>query len=288
MGSHLARALIQNKHQVIGLKRRSSDVFRLADIIHAIQLHDIDDGLESVLVHYPDATLIIHAATAYGNQREPLSDLMLSNVVMPLKLLEWAVSRGDCVFINTDTFFSKASNGYTHLTDYIASKALFLQLGMRFAKASNVTFLNMRLEHMFGPFDGKEKFTTSIVRQLLANAPEIALTPGQQLRDFVYIDDVVDAYLAVIHALEQHGLRGSLTFEVGSGQPRSVMDFVTTAHRIVRSKSKLLFGALPYREQEIMRSEANLGALQALGWEPRVTLEAGIERLVASLRHPGN
>lgn len=286
LGSHLAAALLRQKHQVVGLKRSHSDISQLKDHIDQIQLLDIDDGMESVFDAHPDTGLIIHTATEYGQNRKRASDIITANVVMPLKLLEWAVERRECAFVNTDTFFCKASDGYAHLPGYIASKKFFLQLAANLAEKHGAMFCNMRIEHMFGPRDGDQKFTTSIVKQLLCNTPEIKLTPGLQVRDFVFVDDVVNAYLHVIDAIGNGSLKGTNHFEVGSGSPHTVADFVTMAHRIAGSESRLAFGGLPYRDGEIMHSVANLDALTALGWSPRVKLEEGIELLVASLRQP--
>jgi nucleoside-diphosphate-sugar epimerase len=249
-----------------------------------IQLVDIESGVDAIFRAHPEIEVIIHTATAYGHEKESLSELISSNVVMPLRLLEWSVAHKGCAFINSDTFFCKANDGYEHLAGYITSKKLFLQLAAGLSKANGATFCNMRIEHMYGPGDSEKKFTTNIVRQLLEDTSEVRLTPGMQVRDFVYIDDVVDAYLHVVRAIGNGTLKGVTAFEVGSGLPHTVADFVTLAHRISGSKSKMVFGGLPYRGNEIMHSQANLQALAELGWSPKVDLESGIELLVSFMR----
>lgn len=284
LGSHLAAALIHYRHEVLGLKRRHSDTSRLAEISNRIHLIDLEEGLDSASERHPGIELIIHTATVYGYNQESASDIVSANVVMPLRLLEWAGTNGIRAFINTDSSFSKASSTYTYLSNYIASKKCFVQLGTRVANSQNTTFCNMRIEHMFGPHDSEQKFTTHIVRQLLNGTPEIELTPGQQERDFVFVDDVVSAYMCVIGAIESNSIKGMNNFEVGSGMAHTILEFVTMAHRIARSKSRLVFGALPYRENEIMHFQANLDALRVLGWSPKIKLDVGIELLVKSLR----
>jgi len=283
LGSHLTRALVKNNHTVIGLKRRTSDMSRLSDVKEAMSFADIEDGLDQLFKNYPDIELIVHAATSYGNQGESLSKVLIANIILPLKIMESALSRNYCIFINTDTFFCKAENCYSYLADYILSKKLFCQLGSKFAKTHERLFINIRLEHIFGPGDGSAKFTSSIIKQMLDNTPEIKLTAGEQLRDFVYIDDVVNAYMKVINSIESFECGQVKCFEVGSGSVHTVKDFVTTAHRIIGSKSNLLFGALPYRENEIMYSKANLEALLELGWRSNVNLETGLRNVISSM-----
>ena len=118
---------------------------------------------------------------------------------------------------------------------------------------------------------------------MLDNTPEIKLTFGEQFRDFVYVDDVVSAYLKVINSIKSFESGKVKCFEVGSGSVHTVKDFVTTAHRIIGSKSNLLFGALPYRENEIMYSKANLEALLKLGWRSNVNLETGLKNVISSM-----
>lgn len=284
LGSYLAAALVRRRHVVIGLKRRHSDISRLKALVDQIKLIDSDDGITHVFEGNSDINLVIHTSTSYGRNQELLSDTVAANVVMPLKLLEWAVSQGNCAFINTDTYFYKASNTYQNLSNYIVTKKSFLDLGMKLATANNSAFCNMRIEHMYGPQDGNQKFTMVVVRQMLDGVPEIKLTPGMQVRDFVHVDDVVEAYLCVINAIQGNLIRGINHFEVGSGELCTIKEFVTMVRQITGSESRLLFGSLPYREGEIMHSQANLDSLFSLGWQPKVKLDAGIRALVASCR----
>ncbi len=284
LGSHLCRALLTCGYEVVGLKRRTSDISRLDGLTEKLVLVDVEDGLEKLFEHNRDINVVIHAATNYGNQGGYLSEIFMANVMLPLRILEMMSANKGGVFVNTDTFFSKTADGYSYLADYILSKKLFCQLGRRSSEKSGSVFINVRLEHVFGSGDGSGKFTSSIISQLLDNDPDIKLTGGEQLRDFVFIDDVVAAYMKIISSESVMSSREMRDFEVGSGVARSVRDFVMAAHRIVGSQSSLSFGALPYREHEIMRSVANLEAIQGLGWSPAVDMETGIEKMVAEMR----
>ncbi len=284
LGSHLAKALIKSGHNVIGLKRQKSSLARLTEISDMITFEDIENGLGSIFNSHHDIKIIIHAATAYGDKDESASDVVAANITMPLQLLEWAAANGTCTFINADTFFCKASEAYSYLSCYIASKKFFLLVGNQLADAKAATFCNMRIEHMYGTGDGHQKFTPSIIKQLMDDMPEIKLTLGNQVRDFIFIDDVVNAFLHVVSAVECKSVKGVNNYEVGSGEAIKIRDFVTLAHQIIGSKSKLKFGELPYRKNEIMHSTAILDSLQALGWYPQVKIKTGIEAIVKALR----
>lgn len=283
LGSNLAVKLIRLGHTVIGMKRRSSCLSRLEEVNSQIAYVNSDEGLYEFFNTHNDFNLIIHAATSYGNNGELTSDVIAANVVMPLHLLEWAISRGNCPFLNADSFFCKPNNGYSYLSEYTASKSFFHKIGSELAHSSNSIFCNMRIEHMYGAGDSDTKFATRIVKQLINNVDEINLTPGLQKRDFVYIDDVVDAFVQVVHAVEDNSLQGVISYDIGSGETYTVREFVTMAHQISASKSKLNFDGMPYRTDEIMYSCANLDAISSLGWYPKVKLRDGLEKLISTL-----
>jgi nucleoside-diphosphate-sugar epimerase len=128
---------------------------------------------------------------------------------------------------------------------------------------------------MYGPGDDSSKFTTFIFESLKKNVPQIELTPGEQKRDFVYIDDVVEAYVVLLE--KQKEKTEFSEFEIGSGEAVSIRDFVETAKDVIGAKTKLLFGARKYREHEIMFSQADIKKLQEYcGWDPHVPLNKGI------------
>ncbi len=90
----------------------------------------------------------------------------------------------------------------------------------------------------------------------------------------------MDDFLTAVHTLLDGPERlpeGFVTLDCGSGRAVSIREFVETIHHVTGSRSELRFGALPYRENEIMLSQADPAALRALGWDPQVSLEQGIK-----------
>ena len=65
-----------------------------------------------------------------------------------------------------------------------------------------------------------------------------------------------------------------------------IRDFVELAHRLSQSRTELKFGALPYREGEIMESAADIGALERLGWRPAFTLSQALQKTIEQERNP--
>ena len=139
--------------------------------------------------------------------------------------------------------------------------------------------MNIRLEHVYGPNDETSKFPSYIADSCLKNIPELKLTKGEQKRDLIYIDDVVSAYLILLEKLGEVD-DFFIDIELGSGKSVSIRHFVEMIHQITESKTKLDFGAIPYREGEAMSSQANIARLTSLGWHCNYDLEAGLNKMI--------
>ncbi|MBE0472541.1 MAG: NAD-dependent epimerase/dehydratase family protein [Methyloprofundus sp.] len=150
-------------------------------------------------------------------------------------------------------------------------------------QADRIQVVNLKLEHMYGPKDDTTKFVPWVISQLKQNVPEIKLTKGEQKRDFIYIDDVVSAYLTVLE--KAPGLAKFNEFDVGSGELVTVRSFLEQLKKSYQVnfgevETKLAFGAIPYREGEMMTVEVNNQGLIDLGWTPDASLTQGLEKIL--------
>lgn len=282
LGSHLAKGLLCEGHDVVILKRSTSDTRRIANILPLLTTCNLDDGVQAVFEVGQPIDAVIHAATLYGRGGESSADLLTANVSFPLHLLEVARSHGVPLFINSDTFFSRAGDDYAYLDAYILSKRQFREWCRKVADNGDIGVVTMVLEHLYGPGDNESKFVSTLMRSLLADVPALPMTLGEQRRDFIFVDDVVSAYLTVLRH-SQVGSRLDDEYGVGTGEAHSVRYFAETAREVCRAHTELLFGALPYRAGEIMESKADCRALHKLGWQARTGLREGLQITCAAL-----
>jgi nucleoside-diphosphate-sugar epimerase len=148
-----------------------------------------------------------------------------------------------------------------------------LEMSDRFGVPTRVA----RLFIPFGPLDDPNKLIYYVLDRL-KNGDPVDLSPCKQKRDFIYIDDVVEAYSLLIKDLDRGG---SDIFNICSGQAISVEDVVNwVAEKVGASKSLLNFGARTMREGEQMISYgSNEKAHKLLGWKPGEVQE-GILKLI--------
>jgi nucleoside-diphosphate-sugar epimerase len=272
LGSNLLARLVARGEEVVVLKRSSSNLARIAAHADRVTLCDADRTPTARLLEENRVELIVHCATNYGRAAVPPSEVIDANLILPLRLLERAAAHGVRGFLNTDTILDK------RVSDYSLSKRQFADWLVAFS--SRLLCVNVALEHFYGPFDDPSKFTTRMIQELLRGAPRIELTPGQQKRDFIFIDDVVEAFLAILDFMRARPT-GLQHFEVGTGEPVPIRAFVERVRALAgNTTTELAFGALPYRPAETMESRADISRLLELGWRPRVSLDEGLERTI--------
>jgi len=271
LGSHLLKMLLIEGYNVYILKRSTSNTWRIKKHLDRVKSYDVD--IEPIEKAFEDKEvgIVIHTACHYGRNNDPISKVVETNLLFSLKLIETAIKFNTSTFFNTDTLLQKYLNTYT------ISKKQFVEWLKELSDQINV--VNLKLEHMYGPNDDLSKFTTWVVRNFLKNKGKMELTPGKQKRDFIYVNDVVDAYKILLNECLDRSL-GFSEYEVGSGKTISIQDFVQTVKMLTNSKTKPIFGARPYRKNEIMYSEADTRKLLNLGWKPKYTLKEGLTEMI--------
>lgn len=276
IGSHVLSRLILDGYHVIALKRpsRKIDEIRLDKSITWLDW----DQLSEKIINDLNIVAVIHLATEYGRYDVDASDIENANVVQPLRLLTLCLDK-KIKFINTDSYFSKPEFKYKYMRPYIITKNTFAEWGRYFSEELGaVKFINMRLEHVYGENDGKDKFIPFIVNKLIEDNNTIDCTECTQCRDFVYVQDVVSAFLTVINADINDSF---IEYQVGTGVSCSLKVFIEQLKKEIGTKNAHInYGGLMMRQGEIMESHADNAKLVSIGWKPRFNINDGIKKMI--------
>lgn len=275
LGSHILESLIQRNHNVTIIKRSFSNTWRIEHILSQVQVFDVD-RVSMVEIFKKPYNAIINTATQYGRDNIEYSELVEANMMFPLMLLDAAKKNNTPVFINAGSFIVRSSK-YKYLQAYsLAKRQLTDWLHLA---SKNIKILNLQLEHIYGSKDSAPKFVPYILSSLITKKDELQLTGGEQQRDFIYCEDAAEAFIISAEKSEELPY-GFNHFEVGSGKAISIKDFVLLAKELAGSPTRLKFGELPYRKNEIMSSQAITTNLNNLGWAPKYSLHNGLMKTI--------
>jgi len=138
----------------------------------------------------------------------------------------------------------------------------------------------LRLFLTYGPNQSKKRFLPQIIKGCL-DGRAFPTSSGEQLRDFCYIDDTVNAIYSVFECNAANGQ----VFNVGSGLPISIKDVICKVCEILK-KGQPQFGEVHYRSNESMALYANINKIKTvIGWSPIVSLDAGIAMTAKWIGH---
>jgi nucleoside-diphosphate-sugar epimerase len=268
IGSHVARALLHGGHEVHAVVRPTSDRRRIADIERALTIHTGE------MDHVPIAPdLLIHLAwyavpgrylTAPENR-----DCLAASARLLRRVACRAVFAGTCFEFDTTLGRLSEDSATKPTTLYAESKDALRREVVARENAAWVRFF-----YQYGPWEDERRLVPSIMRALLRGEPQ-KLTPGDQRRDFLHVEDVA----AAVCAIATSGLTGPVN--VGSGHAPSVKEIAQTIATLAGRPDLLRFGELPYGPGEPMLIQADNATLRSTGWAPRYSLEDGLRHTLA-------
>ena len=281
LGSALAHYWVERGHELSLLARPSSRLDRVADLSGSVRVVRATAPNEIAAVvreAMPDA--IVHTACSYGRKGESALDVMDANMRLGVALLQAILERNSLegtlptLFLNTGTVLEPG------VSLYALSKTQFSAWGAALAASApqQLKFIDIRLQQMYGPGDDGSKFIAHVIEACRQNVPRLALTMGEQLRDFIHIDDVVQAYDRILERQYEFAERDSI--DVGSGDAVTMRSFVEQVKQVTGAETVLDFGAVAYRATEAMLWVADTKRLRSLGWHPTVPLTIGLRRLI--------
>lgn len=158
-----------------------------------------------------------------------------------------------------------------------ATKAAASVLVETFARLYGIHSVELRLFMVYGPWEHPRRLVPHTILSALEGR-DVEISKGTQERDFVYIDDLVDALMI---AATRPVAPGSI-FNIASGVGTRVCDVARRLLELMGDPVRLLVGAVPTRPDEITEMSADTSlAKSVLGWSPCVSLDEGLRRSVA-------
>jgi len=288
LGSHLVKKLLDLRSQIYLLARPTSNLVRISNVLSHVELIRADLRDRKTVMRAVDASrpeIIFHLA-AYGvsPKMRNSSTLIKTNVLGIVHLLESLKGRTFEKFINTGTCFEYGNNesrisenhSINPLNLYAASKTTAWYLCNQIEKLNQKPIVTLKPFTFFGPFERADRLIPSVILSILYGKV-IKITSGIQTRDYTYVQDIVDAFLAA--ALSEKAI--GQTINLGSGRDNTVKKIVERIMSLMGSDVRVKIGALSDRKDEAWRLCCNNSKAQAiLEWKPKHTFDEGLRETI--------
>ena len=226
--------------------------------------------------------LVYHLAALVMSGEHKYDDipkLIESNILMGTKLLEAMKENSIHNFINAGTFAQHYEDAeYNPVDLYGATKQGFEDIIKYYVNFENMKVIKLHIFNTYGSNDKKRRMM-ALLKETADSGETLKMSPGEQLIDTVYIDDIIDAFMLAGDYLVkgQYDLCG--TYGLSSGNPIILRDVIKTFEKVSGKKLNIEWGGRPYREREIMVPWTSYKTLP--GWQPKISLEEGIKRFLS-------
>ena len=292
IGSHLVDRLVQEGHEVVVADNLSTGKRRNLNRAAEFYKRDVQGSRMESVFRRERPVVLIHLAAQMNIRRsveDPLFDAQV-NILGTLNVLDQAVrygtrkvifaSSGGAIYGEQDVFPAPESHATRPLSPYGISKLTGEYYLAYYQRVSGIQYVSLRFSNVYGPRQdpyGEAGVVAIFTQKMLAGEQPIINGNGRQTRDFIYVDDVVEAHMAVLG----RDIQG--VYNVGTAHETTINDLYGKLADLTKSGCKQLYG--PAKKGEQARSVVDASKLrQELGWEPRVSLDEGLARTVEYFR----
>jgi len=288
VGAGLAKALVERGDEVYGLVRSQADLWRLEGIKDTLRLHIGDIGDKTSVEHALSSakpSIVFHLAsygTYPGKQTDPLQ-ILKTNVDGALNIFNAAEALNAYV-VNAGTSSEYGTKDHPMREDellephgyYAVSKAAQTLLGQYEARSRRVNVVTLRLFSVYGPFEEPGRYVPTVIANALAGK-DVPISDPTIARDYIYLPDVVDAFIA---AAEKRELSGEI-INVGSGRQSTLGEVYDAVIKVTGSSSRSMIGAYDKRAVDSSMWVADVTKMKnKLNVTPRFSLAEGIADMV--------
>jgi nucleoside-diphosphate-sugar epimerase len=284
IGSNLTRRSLERGAEVFINIRKTSDTWRIRDILDDVDVIPVDITEYAKLKDFlkeirPD--IIFHTATYGGNAGQKNTEKIIkTNFIGTVNLLRSSRDINPDLFVNTGSSseYGIKDSAITEscllepVTEYGASKAAATLYCQTIACTEKLPVVTLRLFSPYGRYEQKSRLVPSLILAALQKInPRI--TSRQFVRDFIFIEDVLDAYEAVINIKNAPGK----IFNIGSGQQHSVGEVADMIVELLGNEVTYEVGMPQAWKNEPSFWQADIQRSKAeLDWEPKYSLRKGL------------
>lgn len=276
-----------NLESLKSVEKDSRYFFEKADICDTDLVEKVCD------FHQIDTIVHFAAETHVDNSILGPKNFLYSNVIGTFSLLEIVRQKKHIHFhhISTDEVYGELkqegyfneNSRYKPSSPYSASKAAADHFVMAYARTYGIKVTLSHCSNNYGPFQHKEKLIPTIITNALANKKIPVYGKGENIRDWLYVDDHADAIWTIL----EKGKKGEV-YDIGGGEEKKnievVLNILSGLSKTLKWEKQDLLSLIEYvedRKGHDFRYAIDSSKIQQeLGWKPRHNFEEGMKKTV--------
>lgn len=290
VGSNLSRKLLELDCKVSIISKQEFGYQNIEDIKESLDIFEYDGNILNLIEYMKKNKFdgVFHLASLFIAEHESLDidNLIDSNIKFGVQLLEAMKESEIKLLVDTGTSWQHYENqDYNPVDLYAATKQAFQDIIKYYTEAENIRCITLKLFDTYGENDKRPKLI-NLLNKFADEGVELNMSPGDQMLDLVYIDDVVEAFLVAIKELIKNKDIKNEKFAVASGNETSLKKVIETFENISNKKIKVNWGGKKYRKREVMNLWNNYIILP--NWKYRMTLEKGLKKYKVKIQDEDN
>jgi nucleoside-diphosphate-sugar epimerase len=279
VGAALTRRLLADGWEVHLLLREGSSAAALPPEGPQLRLHRHDGStpqlIEIMRAAAPQAVFHLASLFLAAHKPEDVDRLINSNLLFSTQLVEAMAVCGVKHLVNTGTSWEHYEDAaYNPVCLYAATKQAFAVLLRYYVEVHGLRVVTLKLFDTYGAGDTRPK-VLNLLKRVALEGTSLGMSPGEQLVDLVYIDDVLDAFmLAYAQLVDGTQLNAMEEYGVSCGAPLPLRDVAALYAQVSGKPLNIEWGGRPYREREVMVPWHSYRSVP--GWQPKVSLAQGL------------
>ena len=282
IGKNLVNSLIQADHFNIAITTRdASKTFELFD--NKVKHIPTDNSLFKKSIEDFSPELVIHLAgfSTSNDKPDSIKELIDSNLNFFSLLLDSLKQTKVKYFINTGSFseYKRNNRQLDPAYFYSATKTASRSILRYYQSIVNFRALTVTPYTVYGKYEKSKKIVELIYNSLYSSDP-VEMTAGNQISDFIHINDVVSFYMELIDKVDL--LEDNNEYFLGTGKGTSLKDVASIFEELSGKKPNIAWGALDYRPNDVMLAKfSEKNSCKIIKWKSSISLKEGIKMMLS-------
>jgi len=292
IGANLIRKLVGlPDFNLFLIEKKNANLWRIKDIAHRIKINwvDLEDFNNlSKIINQIKPEIIFHLASygVYPSFQKDINQMINTNITGTINLINSLKNHQILSFINTSTCFVykekkirlKENDSIDPLNYYAITKLAGELLLKKIAINNNMPIINLRIFTPYGYYEDSQRLIPNIILNALGNR-EIKLASPNNVRDFIFIEDLVNLFLKIVKNKKISQYKGEI-FNIGSGQQCSVAEIISIVENLLSRKLKVIYGGGGYYQEPKNLVADSSKAKKLLGWKVRHDIKSGLNKTI--------